>query len=238
MTDPLDAKWRAFTRENIARNPDAPMAYGALLPVLDAWEAEVAALRDDSAATIDRWVDALTEIAALRAALDAQDEMIVRCSDEINEQAATIAALRAQLDDARRGRDAALIREKKPPVPWTTIRKDASDRGLYAVVDEAMIGRKLMPSRRRLIVGNIVMAVAEWRESFRDCGCWKTAEGFALCRWHEQAFQPQREEALGAALAALAALRAEVAGMEGPWNGMHEEMRVAVLAAIDRRLEP
>ena len=70
MTDPLDAKWRAFTRENIARNPDAPMAYGALLPVLDAWEAEVAALRDDSAATIDRWVDALTEIAALRAALD------------------------------------------------------------------------------------------------------------------------------------------------------------------------
>jgi len=157
---------------------------------------------------------------------------------QYREQYATIATLRAQLDDARRGRDAALIREKKPPVPWTTIRKDASDRGLYAVVDEAMIGRKLMPSRRRLIVGNIVMAVAEWRESFRDCGCWKTAEGFALCRWHEQAFQPQREEALGAALAALAALRAEVAGMEGPWNGMHEEMRVAVLAAIDRRLEP
>jgi len=34
-------------------------------------EARAAALRDDSAATIDRWVDALTEIAALRAALEA-----------------------------------------------------------------------------------------------------------------------------------------------------------------------
>ena len=76
MTDPLDAKWRAFTRENIARNPDAPMAYGALLPVLDAWEAEVAALRDDSAATIDRWVDALATIAALRAALEPAQRLV------------------------------------------------------------------------------------------------------------------------------------------------------------------
>jgi hypothetical protein len=91
----------------------------------------------------------------------------------------------------------------KPPVPWVTIRQTATECGLFAVVDEAMIGRKLTPARRRLIVGNIVMAVAKWRESFRDCGCWKTADGFALCDWHERAFRPQREEAERLAVAAL-----------------------------------
>jgi hypothetical protein len=80
----------------------------------------------------------------------------------------------------------------KPPVKWATIRQDAAERGLYSVVDEAMIGRKLMPSRRRLIVGNIVMAVAKWRESFRDCGCWKTEDGYALCPWHRSTLPPSR----------------------------------------------
>ncbi len=91
--------------------------------------------------------------------------------------------------------DSAAPETEKPPVPWSTIRQDATERGLYSVVDEAMIGRKLSPSRRRLVVGNIVMAVAKWRETFRDCGCWKTPNGFALCDWHERAFRPQREEA-------------------------------------------
>ena len=80
---------------------------------------------------------------------------------------------------------------EKPPVKWATIREDATERGLFAVVDEAMIGRKLSPSRRQLVVGNIVMAVAKWRETFRDCGCWKTDEGYALCQWHERMLQSQ-----------------------------------------------
>lgn len=89
----------------------------------------------------------------------------------------------------------------KPPVTWATIRQDASERGLFSVVDEAMIGRKLTPSRRKLIVGNIVMAVARWRQTFRDCGCWKTADSYALCQWHEAMLQSQ----VGPLRAALAA---------------------------------
>lgn len=88
----------------------------------------------------------------------------------------------------------------KPPTPWTTIDKVSREWGLYDVVSRALLG-KFSPSRRQLLVGNIVMAVAKWRENFRDCGCWKTDDGYALCPWHERMLQSQVAP-LRAALAA------------------------------------
>src|SRR5574338_802471 len=79
---------------------------------------------------------------------------------------------------------------EKPPTPWATIDKVSREWGLYDVVSRALLG-KFTPSRRQLLVGNIVMAVAKWRENFRDCGCWKTDDGYALCPWHERMLQSQ-----------------------------------------------
>jgi len=79
---------------------------------------------------------------------------------------------------------------EKPPVTCSTINVDASERGLFDVVDGALLG-KFSESRRRALVGNIVIAVARWRETFRDCGCWRTADGYALCDWHERMLQSQ-----------------------------------------------
>jgi len=98
-----------------------------------------------------------------------------------------------QEPEAEAGRSADSLDVARPPVPWTTINTDVQKWGLWEPVDRALIG-KFTPSRRRLLVGNIVSAVARWREEFRDCGCWKKGDGFALCDWHERLFASQREE--------------------------------------------
>jgi hypothetical protein len=87
---------------------------------------------------------------------------------------------------------AAPPRDSSPPLPPVLTHEQAANQhGLRGVILDVLAHHERNADK----ANRLVTAIARWRQGFRDCGCWKTDDGFALCEWHEELFRPQREEA-------------------------------------------